>query len=115
MRSGYAEGVLRLIVQRQANAAARHIDAEHRPSGRKQQRSIFAAVAICTHTDHTAAAGGDDHGSFVISQQQNARNCEAGRGVLNLHTNKRTKGIGLSPGGSLVHLLSRRQRGQANA
>ena len=86
------------------------------PDG-QQDRGILAAAAICTHTDRTAATGGGDHGSFLISHQQNARQGEANRGVLsirNLHTNKRSKGIRPSAGGSLLDLLSRRQRGQAN-
>ena len=114
MRSGDAEGILRLIVQRQTNSAARHIDAEHRLSSRKQQRSNFAAEAICTHTDHTAAAEGGDDGSFLISHQQNALQGEASRGVFNLHTNKKTKVIRPSAGGSLLHLLNRRQRSEAD-
>ena len=94
----------------------RYIDTEHRPSSRQQQRSIRTATAISTHTDHSAATGGGDHGSFLISHQQNARQGEASRGVLSLrslHTNKRSKGIRPAAGGSLLHLFSRRQRGQA--
>jgi len=34
--------------------------------------------------------------------------------IRSLHTNKRSKGIRPAAGGSLLHLLSRRQRGQAN-
>ena len=71
----------------------------------------------CAHTDHTTAVGGGHDGSFLISHQQNASQGEASRGVLSirsLHTNKRSKGIRPAAGGSLLHLLSRRQRGQAN-
>ena len=108
--------ILRLSVQREANATARHIDAEHRPSSRQQQRSIRAAAAICAYTDHTSAVGGGHNGSFLISHQQNASQGKASRGALSirsLHTNKRSKGIRPAAGGSLLHLLSRRQRGQA--
>ena len=82
-----------------------------------KQRSIFAAAAIYTHTDHTAAAGGDDHGSILISHQQNAGQGKASGGVLgirSLNTNKRTKGIHPSARGSLLHPLIRRQRGETN-
>lgn len=68
---------------------------EHRPSSRQQQRSIRAKTAICSHTDHTTAVGGGHDGSFLISHQQNASQDKASRGVLSI--------------------LSRRQRGQANA
>ena len=108
---------MRLIVQREANATARHIDAEHRSSNWQQQRSIRAAAAICAHTDHTTAVGGGHDGSFLISHQQDASQDKASRGVLSicrLRTNKRSKGIRPAAGGSLLHLLSQRQRGQAN-
>ena len=84
-----------------------------------KQRSIFAAAAIYTHTDHTAAAGGDDHGSILISHQQNAHHLGESGGerlsIRSLHTNKRAKGIRPAAWCSRLHLLSRRQRNQANA
>lgn len=94
----------------------RAIYAEHRPSSRQQQRSISTAAAICAHIDHTTAVRGGHDGSFLISHQQNASQGEASRRVVSISssdTNKRTKGIRPSSGGSLLDLLSRRQRGQA--
>ena len=64
--------------------------------------------------DGSSEAGRSD--KSLISHQQNASQGEASRGVLSirsLHTNKRSKGIHPAAGGSLLHLLSRRQRGQA--
>ena len=54
------------------------------------------------------------HGSFLFSHQQKPRQGEAGREILSIGNNQRAKGIRTSAEGSLLHLLSRRQRSEAN-